>query len=293
MIVDIHTHTFPDKIAAKTIAALKARSHTVPFTDGTVSDLLKKAADAGISLSVILPVATSPGQVRHINDSSVRINEQYDGKGVFSAGAIHPDFTDYREELKRIFALGLKGIKVHPVYQGTDLDDIRYLRIFDEAASLGLFVITHTGLDIGYEGAHRCTPAMARHVAENMPHLRLVLAHMGGWLNWDEVTDQLADTSVLLDTAFSTGSIHKGDSYWDAGFGPLDPQGAWKDGTSMLDEAQFMELFSAFGADRILFGTDSPWGSQAESLAFMRSLPVSANELEKMLGANAAKLLGL
>ena len=41
-----------------------------------------------------------------------------------SFGAMHPDFEDHAAELKRIKALGLKGIKIHPVYQGVDLDDI-------------------------------------------------------------------------------------------------------------------------------------------------------------------------
>ena len=35
MVIDIHTHTFPDKIAAGAIAKLQASSHTIPFTDGT------------------------------------------------------------------------------------------------------------------------------------------------------------------------------------------------------------------------------------------------------------------
>ena len=60
----------------------------------------------------------------------------------------------------------------------------------------------------------------------------------------------------------------------------------------MMDQTEFMKLFDAFGPDRILFGTDSPWSSPEESLEFMRSLPIPAADLEKILGGNAAALLG-
>ena len=33
MIFDIHTHTFPDKIAAPTIQKLQSMSHTAAFSD--------------------------------------------------------------------------------------------------------------------------------------------------------------------------------------------------------------------------------------------------------------------
>ena len=48
-----------------------------------------------------------------------------------------------------------------------------------------------------------------------------------------------------------------------------------------------------FGAHRLLFGTDSPWGGQKEGLELFRALPLTEEEQTAILGGNAQKLLGL
>lgn len=282
MIIDFHTHTFPDRIAAKTVEALSRVSHSQPFSDGTNAGLIRNMRRSGIDFSVILPVATSPRQVVHVNDAAAALNETYRADGLFSFGCIHPDFPDFRAELARVKDLGLKGIKLHPVYQQTDIDDPKFLRIIDRAAELGLIVTTHAGLDIGYPGEVCCSPRMCRHVVREIGPFRFVLAHMGGWRNWDEVPELLADTGVYLDTAFSTGSIV-----------PLNDGHYRPEDLPMMGPEDFLALVRAFTPDRILFGTDSPWSSPEESLEFMKNLPVSGEVLEKMLGGNAEKLLGL
>ncbi|HIW27131.1 MAG TPA: amidohydrolase family protein, partial [Candidatus Lawsonibacter pullicola] len=187
MVIDIHTHTFPDKLAATTIPKLEGMSHTRAYVDGTVSGLRTSMARAGVDASLVLPVATNPRQVVHVNDSSAQINDLGPETGVYSFGCMHPDFSDYRAELSRVKELGMKGIKLHPVYQGVDFDDIRTLRILDRAAELGLIVLTHSGLDIGFPGEVRVTPKMVLHAIQEVGPLTLILAHMGGWRNWEEV----------------------------------------------------------------------------------------------------------
>ena len=125
MVIDIHTHTFPDKIAAGAIDALSREAHIKAHTDGTVSGILASMEEADIDVSVVVPVATAPSQVVKVNDSSLRNNEKYfdenndsDVSGrrrVLSFGCIHPEFSDYRTELRRIAEHGIKGIKLHPV----------------------------------------------------------------------------------------------------------------------------------------------------------------------------------
>lgn len=281
MIIDFHTHTFPDKIAAATVDKLQSLSHTRPFSDGTAAGLAASMAAAGIQYSVVLPVATNPRQVPHVNDSSARLNAEGPA-GILSFGCIHPDFPDWKAELARLAGLGLRGIKLHPVYQGVDLDDPRYLRILDRAAELDLIVLTHAGLDVGFPGRVNCSPEMVLHALRQMGPVKLVLAHMGGWRNWDQVEELLADTPVYLDTSFALGKMtSNGDGYYRPG--DLD----------LLDEEQFVRMVRKFGPRRILFGTDSPWGDQAAGLAQLRALPLAPEELRAILGENAQKLLGL
>lgn len=280
MITDIHTHTFPDRIAGRALEELSQKAHIRPFLDATNSALSRSMKEAGIGRSIVLPVATAARQVEKLNDAAAAVNERTPETGIFSFGCIHPDYEGYYEELSRAASLGLKGIKIHPVYQGVDIDDIRFLRIIDRAAQLGLIVITHAGLDVGFPGAVNCSPRMCRHVVDEIGDFPFILAHMGGWNNWDEVPYYLADTGVYLDTAFSEGRMS-----------PL-PDGYWKEeDIDMLDPEGFVSLIRKFGAERILFGTDSPWSDQKECLQFISSLPLREDEKELILEKNAGRLL--
>ena len=282
MIVDVHTHTFPANIAASTLLKLQNMSHTRPFTDGTEDGLAASMARAGIDYSLVLPVATAPRQVCHINDASARLNEEGRARGILSLGCMHPDFDGWKEELSRIASLGLRGIKLHPVYQNVDFDDLRYLRILDRCGELGLMVLTHAGLDVGFPGKVNCSPKMVLRAVEQVGPVTLVLAHMGGWRNWDEVERLLPQTSVLLDTSFSLGAMTPlGDGYYR----PAE--------LHLLDETAFLRMVRTFGAHRVLFGTDSPWSGQQESLARLRALPLTSEEQAAILGGNACRLLGL
>ena len=275
-IIDIHTHTFPEKIAARTIDKLGKAAGLYGHTNATNAELLVSMKKAGISCSFVLPVATSPSQVVKINDSSARLNETYGGEGLFSLGCIHPDFEGYADELRRIRELGMKGIKIHPVYQDVDIDDIRFLRILDCAASLGLAVVAHAGLDIGIPGVVRITPKMSANAVRQIGSFHFVLAHMGGWRNWEEVPGYLAGTGVWLDTSFSYAMA------W-----PREKEGFQN---PMLSAEKFMELKDIFGADHILFGSDSPWADQKESLEMIRGLPLTEEEKRLILGENARRM---
>ena len=281
MIIDFHTHTFPDEVAPGAIAKLAAACHARPFTDGTLDALAASMAAAGVDRSIILPVATSPRQVPHINEAAARLNEARRAQGLFSFGCIHPDCPDWAPLLDEVQALGLRGIKIHPVYQRTDLDDPRYLRILERAGALGLVVVTHTGRDIGFPREEYCLPAKALRALRQVGPVKLVLSHMGGWRTWEDALELLSDTGVYVDTSASTGAIV-----------PLDDGHYAPEELPLLGPEAFLGLVRAFGPHRVLFGTDSPWGGQREDLAWLRALPLRPEELEAILGGNALRLLG-
>ena len=282
MIIDMHTHSFPEKLAASTLEKPSAASHTRPFTNGTPGGLQASMREAGVGLSVVLPVATSPRQVEHVNDASARLNETAEETGLLSFGCMHPDYEGWREELARVKALGMKGIKLHPVYQGADLDDPRYLRILDRAGELGLVVVTHAGLDVGFPGVVRCSPEMVRRAVAQVGPVKLVLAHMGGWRCWDRVLELLPELPVLIDTSFSVGRMS-----------PLNDGFYQEEELRLLDSRGFLKLVRAFGAGRVLFGSDSPWSGQKESLEWVRSQPLTEEERTAILGGNAQNLLSV
>ena len=80
---------------------------------------------------------TKVSQVASIN----RFASAYTEGPVISFGGIHPECENYKEILKEIKNLGLKGIKLHPDYQDMYFDNIRYERIIDAASELGLITV--------------------------------------------------------------------------------------------------------------------------------------------------------
>ncbi len=270
MIIDFHTHIFPQKIAAATIAELEKKSCVKAASDGAVEGLLDSMQQAGVDCSVIVPVVTAPRQFESINRFANEINEQYKEDAVdgmprlLSFGGIHPDNENYKEQLKQLKRMGFVGIKLHPDYQGVNFDDIRYERIVAYASELDMIVLVHAGIDIGMPNPVRCTPMMSAKVLKNTQASKLVLAHLGGWKLWDEVEELLVGSTAYFDTAF----IHK-----------------------YIEREQFCRIVNNHGSEKILFATDSPWANQRETINWVSECDLSDDAKENIYFKNALQLL--
>lgn len=263
MIIDFHTHTFPDKIAARTIEYLAKKGNVKPYREGTLSSLKESMKRCGIDRSVIVPVATTPAQVGSINRLAAELN----GKdGIIYAGAIHPDTENAEETLDLIKSSGLFGIKIHPDYQGVYFSDERYIKIMKAAAERGLYIVTHAGIDVGFRDDVHCTPDSVLYVLDKLAGIidnKLILAHLGGFDLGSEVLEKLAGKPVYMDTA------------------------------AVLDRDPEMcrEIILAHGTDKVLFATDSPWADQKKFVDLLRSFGFSQNDLDKIFYENAKKIL--
>ena len=67
MLIDFHTHVFPDALAPRAIASLSAQANETPSTDGTVAGLCASMKAAGVTHSVTLPVITKVSQFDTVN----------------------------------------------------------------------------------------------------------------------------------------------------------------------------------------------------------------------------------
>ena len=269
MIVDFHAHAFPDALAERSVAYLSEKAHVPAFSDGTARGLAESASGVKADVALVLPVVTKPSQFKSVNAFAKRINDgEFDAYGVRlrSFGGIHPDDEDVEGELKEIKAMGLKGIKLHPDYQQTFIDDPKNLRIIEKAAELGLLVSVHAGLDYGFLDCTHCTPERSKNMLRLTGADNVILAHMGGFGMWEEVADLLVGEKVRFDT----GVVAR-----------------------YLDEQLATDIIREHGADKVLFATDSPWASYEESADFVRSLGISEEEKSMIFGGNAAALLGL
>ena len=258
--IDFHTHIFPDSIADKTIPHLAKVCNEIPHTNGKKDGLSASTTEAQISCSIILPVVTAPKQFESIHRFALNFLEG----NLISFGGIHPEQEDYKEKLRWIQNQGFKGIKLHPDYQGTYFNDIRYKRIISYASELDLIVLTHAGLDPLCPDDIHCTPQMAVEVIDEVQPTKLILAHMGGNALYDEAEQYLIGKDVYLDTAYV-----------------LDK----------MPHEQFMRMVRNHGVEKIIFASDSPWASQAEFLKLIKTMPLSEVEKEMILSKNARTLL--
>lgn len=260
IVLDFHVHAFPDELAPRAMEQLSRRSNLIPSYDGTISGLRRSMMEAGISASVIQPVATKPSQVRSINDWVLSLKSDR----LIPFGAIHPDLERPWEELKRIKALGIRGVKIHGDYQEAFIDEERYMPIYEAMEDLGMILLLHAGVDIGLPPPVRATPERILRVHESFPRLRIVAAHMGGFRMWDEVERYLLGREIYFDTSYVR---------------------------TFMDDERAMKMMQKHGIDRILFATDAPWADQKEELSWITSLGFSEEELDKILWGNGAKLL--
>lgn len=277
--IDFHTHTFPDQIAAAAVNKLGGCFAIENCTDGTVNGLLCSMEKSNVALSVILPVVTNPASTVKMNDYAAVTNEKLGEWGYCSFAGMHPDFSGYKEELKRIKRLGFKGIKLHPAYQNCNMDDIRYLRIVEEAAALDLIVVYHAGIDGGLPIPVYATVEMARHVIDTIGAKKLVLAHMGGWEQWDQVEQELCGAPVYFDTAACIGVMEARKGIPGA------------KNRILMSKEQMARMIQKHGANKVLFATDSPWTGQTESLEIFKTLELTEQEKELVLWENACRLL--
>ncbi len=281
MIIDFHTHTFPDKIAASTVQNLAKKSRTVPFSDGSVPGLLHSMEQAGVDYSVNLPVMTNPGQVEKINSGFLRMREEYLRQGIIPFGGIHPDDPDYKKEIRRLKENHIAGIKIHPAYQNMMLDDLRVLRVIECACEEGLIVVTHAGVDIGIYDRDYCSVPRIAKVIDTIHPDHLVLAHLGAWSEWEAFERDLAGAPVWIDTAFSIGPITPNPELEEP---PIR--------SSNLDEEDFLRIVRKHGIERVLFATDSPWADQSDYVSRIRNMDLTQEEQQKILSGNAQRLLG-
>lgn len=281
MIIDFHTHTFPAKISCKVVKKLGTAAHIMAYTDGSMDDLIASMQKAGVNYSVNLPVMTSPDQVEKINHSMIEERETLLSKGIIAFGGMHPDYPDYKKQIRLLKQHHIAGIKLHPAYQNINLDDIRMLRIIDCASEEGLIILTHAGMDIGIYDRNYCSVAHILNVIRLLHPEKLVLAHMGNWDFWQDVESDLAGAPVWLDTAFSIGPITKNPAVDASPYAENN-----------LSDEDFLRLCRKHGTNRILFATDSPWQDQSDYIRRIKQMAFSETEKAQIFSENAITLLG-
>lgn len=263
MVIDFHTHCFPDQLAPRAMERLSTvGGGLMPYTDGTLSGLRQRMAEDGIDAAVVLNIATNATQQRKVNDFAASINNE---KDIFSFGSVFPGAEDALEELERIKELGLKGVKFHPEYQQFAVDDPKLKPLYRKISELGLITVFHAGVDYGFPPPYGCMPEGLASVLDCFD-TPVVAAHWGGLQFGEDVLRHLCGRNVYIDTSFGYGRLTKYHAE---------------------------QILERHGIDKMLFATDMPWHTASLEMRLLNTLGLTEEEKQKLFSDNAKKLLGI
>ena len=264
MVIDSHCHIYPDEVAAKAVASIETFYGELPerHPDGSVRTLIRTGSACGIGHYIVHSVAVLPRHVKNVNHFIARQADSH--PDLFTGlGSLHPDSETLEADFNELYALGLKGVKLHPDTQRFKADDPKAMRIYEMCESSGLPVCVHTG-DSRYDYSN---PGRIVNVLKQFPNLKFIGAHFGGWSVWEEARRLLPDfPNLVVDTSSS--------SYW-------------------LKKEKFLEMIRAYGSERVMFGTDYPFWTQKPEIDFFRSLDLDEKETEDIFWRTCTRLYGL
>lgn len=207
------------------------------------------------------------------------------------------------EELTRcVQRLGFKGALINGHANGTFLDDPKCWEIFECAESLDVPIYLHPTMPPtavmgayfdGYEEIGRAawgfTIDTGTHVLrlifcglfDRFPKLKLIVGHLGEALPF--VMHRMNDHTHL---AARRRGLKK------------QPSEYLRDHVLVTTSGNFFTpallcTMLALGSDNIMFSVDWPYESNKEGCAFLRHLPISEDDLEKIAYRNAERILRL
>ncbi|MDR0821290.1 MAG: amidohydrolase family protein [Oscillospiraceae bacterium] len=262
MIIDCHTHIYPQKIADKAVKYI-GEFYTLSMhrdCSGTAEELLSEMDSAGIDRAAILAVSQAPDQTHKINEFAAATAAAH--PRLFGLGTIHIEQQDILAEVEHIKSLGLNGLKLHPDMQKFNADDERLFPVFDLLSQYKLPLMLHAG-DFRFGYSH---PDRIKNICDNFPRLTVVAAHFGGWSMFDLAFEVLENTNAVVDTSSSF---------------------------AFLGKRRSLELIRLYGTDRVMFGSDYPMWKPGDELTTLLSLGLSDTELERILHLNAERVFNL
>jgi predicted TIM-barrel fold metal-dependent hydrolase len=153
--------------------------------------------------------------------------------------------------------LKLKGVKLHPEFDHFQMFDEVMNELMEKIQGYGVPILFHSGGSFS-------TPLQIVYVAKSFPKIPVLLGHMGT----DSFVHEAVPAAKLSENIYLETSI----------------------GAQLL----FIEnAVHELGAERIVWGTDFPYGSPAVELKKIQTLDISKKQKKMILGENAAKILGL
>ena len=256
-LIDFHVHCYPDFLARRAVASVKDNYHQV---DGTLNTQRAWMRQNGVEKSVLLNMASRPDTMKNVNQFALECA----GEELIPFGSVHPAAPDACGEVERLYEKGIRVIKFHTGHQDFDFDDPENLPLYRKIGKMGMMVVVHCGTS-AKSPKHLVWPHTVARVIEAFDGAPFICAHMGGIVAESIEMPLLKQMPVMVDTALAT---------------------------RFMDAPGFLAMVRELGAQRVLFGSDHPWGDFLGVKQMVLQAGLTSQEKEWIFRGNALRLLG-
>jgi len=258
VIIDAHTHVWPDKVAHRALSGNGTGFAHVG--DGTRAGLRASMSRSGVDRSIVLGVANNADAVEKV----CRFSSSIAAPDIVPLGAVHVDLP-VEDNIRLLRENHLVGIKVHPLYQGFGLDDPRLVERMD-AMDPGMIAVVHVGTGGDGKPVPGSTPTLLRDLARAVPHVHVIACHFGGYHHLDEAFDVICGSGIVVDTS-------------------------WPPSLALVEPGRVRDFVRRHGADKVVFASDWPTADPAREIQVIADLGLGADETERVLGLTMHELL--
>lgn len=325
MIIDGYTHVMPKNYYHKLLEKAPANFYISQTISGTPSlfDLgarIEMMDEFGVDAEVITMAAPppelvcpreAPELVRLANEEMAEIVAQHPGRFI-GVGAVAMNCPEKATaEVERIVRLGLKGVLLYTSIEGRPLDDPGLDPLFAAIDEYGLPIWLHPlrgenrpdypredsskyVLWIVLGWPYESTLAQARLVLsgtlDKYPGLKIIIHHGGGMIpfyaqRFQQVFQSRVKTSGVKHNEALKEPV---ENYFRRFYVDTAVSGS-------LASAQCM--YSFYGSDHIIFGSDGPFDAEdgrvtkRDSLSVVKDLPIPQEEKDRIFQGNLMKLI--
>ena len=191
-------------------------------------------------------------------------------------GSVNPAWSDWEEDVRRCHEqYRMRGLRLYPGYHGYALDHPEFARLLDIAANRGLLVqiairledirVHHTATAVSDVN----TSPLAE-LLKKVPKAKVQLINSGGAQLGNHVSTLIRETSVTFDIAATEGN----------------------GGVGRVIEGKNPSYRGAIPVDRLVFGSHAPFFPCESALMKLFESPLNLEQLEKLMHANARRLMG-
>ena len=235
-----------------------ARMHTA-----TRENMRKSMDEAGVSQTVCLPMS-----LNFVRFEDLVTARQKDPGIIPFTGVDHTKDYDYEQVYAAHIKAGAKGLKLHPIVQRLPLTDKKTYAIVEAFAPYGLPILFHCGVvDLYYKGKEKANQApelgaikYAEELVRSFPKVNFVAGH-AGTIEINDVIDLLGNyKNVWVDTSFQS-------------------------------PANIRRLISTFGPEKVMYGSDWPYGRRPPAIMAVKTACQGDIKLEELLFSKNARAL--